>query len=156
MKAVLDTNVLVSAYIFPGGAPEAVYRLALEGRLEIATSRPLLIELDRVLREKFGWTSDRAALAIEQLTRVAAVVEPLGDLHVVTNDPSDDRVLEAADAFGANVIVSADRHLRDLQAWGEIEILSPAEFLAAISDRKAGPGRLVDNFGTLGIVADDQ
>jgi predicted nucleic acid-binding protein len=31
VKVVLDTNVLVSALVFPGGAPEPVYRLAIEG-----------------------------------------------------------------------------------------------------------------------------
>lgn len=44
MKVVLDTNVLSSAFLFPGGAPEAVYRLALEGRVELVTSRPLANE----------------------------------------------------------------------------------------------------------------
>jgi predicted nucleic acid-binding protein len=53
VKAVLDTNVLISAYVFPGGTPEAVYRLALEGRIEIGTSRPPLAELGRVLGQKF-------------------------------------------------------------------------------------------------------
>lgn len=36
MRVVADTNVLVSALIFPGGAPEAVYRLALEGKIDLA------------------------------------------------------------------------------------------------------------------------
>ncbi len=54
MKAILDTNVVISSYIFPGGKPEAVYRLALEGRLEIGTSRTLLAEFGRVLDRKFG------------------------------------------------------------------------------------------------------
>jgi putative PIN family toxin of toxin-antitoxin system len=129
VRAVLDTNVLISAYVFPGGAPEAVYRLAIEGRLEIGTSRPLLGEFARVLRDKFGWTSDRVAVAIAQLTRIAVVVEPVEEVHVVTADPSDDRVLEAAAAFGADVIVSGDRHLRDLQRWRGIEIVSSPELL---------------------------
>ena len=52
MRVVADTNVLVSALIFPGGAPEAVYRLALEGGIELVTSRPLLAELGRVLTQR--------------------------------------------------------------------------------------------------------
>jgi hypothetical protein len=54
-KAILDTNVLISAYVFPGGKPEAVYRLALEGHLEIGTSLTLLAEFGRVLGQRFGW-----------------------------------------------------------------------------------------------------
>jgi putative PIN family toxin of toxin-antitoxin system len=130
MKAILDTNVLISAYVFPGGKPEAVYRLALEGRLEIGTSRTLLAEFGRVLGQKFGWNPDRVEAAVAQMTRIAAVVEPREVVQVVMADPTDDRVLEAARAFDADVIVSGDRHLLDLGAWSEIEILSPAELIA--------------------------
>jgi len=130
MRAILDTNVLISAYIFPGGRPEAVYRLALEGQLEIGTSRTLLAELGRVLGQKFGWMPDRVEAAVAQVARIAAVVEPGETVRVVTADPADDRVLEAARAFGADVIVSGDRHLLDLGTWSGIEIISPAELIA--------------------------
>jgi putative PIN family toxin of toxin-antitoxin system len=130
MKAILDTNVLISAYVFPGGKPEAVYRLALEGRLEIGTSLTLLAEFGRVLGQKFGWIPDQVEAAVAQVTRIAAVVEPREVVQVVRADPADDRVLEAAHAFDADVIVSGNRHLLDLGAWSEIEIISPAEFIA--------------------------
>ena len=130
MKAVLDTNVLISAYVFPGGKPETVYRLALEGRLEIGTSLALLAEFGRVLGQKFGWVPDQVEVAVAQVARIAAVVEPSETIHVIKADPADDRVLEAARAFGADMIVSGDRHLLDLGTWSEIEVLSPAEFIA--------------------------
>ncbi len=130
MKAVLDTNVLISAYVFPGGTPEAVFRLALEGRLEIGTSLPLLAEFGRVLGQKFGWTPDRAEAAVAQVARIASVVEPSEPVQVIAADPADDRVLEAATAFGAEVIVSGDGHLLDLGAWSGIEIVTPAELIA--------------------------
>jgi len=98
----LDTNVLISACVFPGGKPEAVYRFALEGRLEIGTSRTLLVEFGRILGQKFGWGPDRVEAAVAQMTRIAAVVEPSEVIQVVTPDPADDRVLEAARAFEAD------------------------------------------------------
>jgi putative PIN family toxin of toxin-antitoxin system len=135
MKAILDTNVLISAYVFPGGKTEAVYRLALEGRLEIGTSRALLAELGRVLGRKFGWIPDQVEAAVGQVARIATVVEPTEVVQVVGADPADDRVLEAARAFGADVIVSGDRHLLDLGTWSEIEVLSPGDFIARWSAR---------------------
>ncbi len=129
MRAILDTNVLISAYVFPGGKPEAVYRLALERRLEIGTSLPLLAEFGRVLGLKFGWMPDRVEAAVAQMTRIARVVEPSETVQVVRADPDDDRVLEAARAFGAHVIVSGDRHLLDVGTWSDIEIVSPSEFM---------------------------
>jgi len=130
MKAILDTNVLISAYVFPGGTPEAVYRLALEGSLEIGTSLTLLAEFGRVLGQKFGWIPDQVEAAVAQMTRIGAVVEPSETVQVVRADPADDRVLEAARAFRADAIVSGDRHLLDLRSWSDIEIISPAEFIA--------------------------
>jgi putative PIN family toxin of toxin-antitoxin system len=131
VRAVLDTNVLISAFVFPGGKPETVYRLALEGRLEIGTSRSLLAELGRVLEQEFGWEPDRVEAAVAQVTRIAMVVETGEVVPVIAADPPDDRVLEAGRAFGADVIVSGDRHLLDLGVWSEIRIVSPAGFIAS-------------------------
>jgi predicted nucleic acid-binding protein len=107
-----------------------VFRLALEGRLEIRTSRTLLAEFGRVLGQKFGWTADRVEATGAQMIRIAVVVEPGEVVQVVGADPAGDRLLEAARAFDADVIVSGDRHLLALGRWSEIDVLSPAEFLA--------------------------
>lgn len=45
MKVVVDTNVLVSALLFPGGVPEQVDRLVIEDGITLVTSPPLLAEL---------------------------------------------------------------------------------------------------------------
>ena len=130
MKVVADTNVLVSALIFPGGSPEAFYRLALEGRVELVTSRPLLAELGRALTEKFGWEAERAEEAVGQVVRLAEVVAPREGLSEIEADPADNRVLEAAAEGGAGAIASGDGHLLALGSWRGIEIQSPAAFIA--------------------------
>ena len=129
MRVVLDTNILISAFIFPGGPPEAVYRLVLEGRVELVTSRPLLIELGRVLTEKFDWDSSRADEVVAQVARLAQVVRPTETVREIAADPSDDRVLEAAAEGGAEVIVSGDRHLLRLGTWRAVRIEPAAKFL---------------------------
>lgn len=134
MRVVLDTNVLVSAYVFPGGAPEDVYRLVLQGEVEMVTSRPLLVELHRVLTLKFGFARDRADEVVAQVLRLARFVEPADTVTVVADDPDDDRVLEAARAGEVDVIVSGDRHLRTLGSWEGVRILDPATFLAELRE----------------------
>lgn len=129
MRVVLDTNVVVSALIFPGGPPEAVYRLAIEGRVALITSKPLLVELGRVLVSKFGWGSEQAEETVAQMGRLGEVVTPSESVQEVADDPADDRVLEAAAAGAAGVIVSGDRHLLRLGAWRSIAIERPARFL---------------------------
>jgi uncharacterized protein len=132
VRIVADTNVLVSALIFPGGAPEAVYRLALEGRIELVSSRPLLAELGRVLTEKFGWEPDRAEEAVAELIRVAEIVQPQHPIAEIEADPADDRVLEAAAEGNADAIVSGDRHLLALRSWRGIAIETPATILDSL------------------------
>lgn len=132
MRVVLDTNILVSALIFPGGPPETAYRLALEGKVELVTSRPLLLELGRVLEQKFGWEATRAEEAVAQLTRLADVVQPTESVSEITADPSDDRVLEAAAEGRAEVIVSGDRHLLRIGVWRTVRIRTATDFLREV------------------------
>ena len=130
---VADTNVLVSALLFPGGPPEAIYRLVLERRIDLITSRPLLVELGRVLTEKFGWERARAEEAVEQVIQLAELVDPKVTRSEIAADPSDNRVLEAAAEGGATAIVSGDSHLLALESWQGIPIQSPATFLAGLA-----------------------
>ena len=133
MRVVADTNVLVSALLFPGGPPEAIYRLVLERRIDLITSRPLLVELGRVLTEKFGWERARAEEAVEQVIQLAELVDPKVTRSEIAADPSDNRVLEAAAEGGATAIVSGDSHLLALESWQGIPIQSPATFLAGLA-----------------------
>ncbi len=126
MRVVLDTNVLISAFVFPGGAPEQVYRRALAGGITLVTSRPLLSELGRVLTEKFGWEPQYAEEVVTQLVRIAVVVDPTEEVADITDDPADNRVLEAAAEGAAEVIVSGDRHLLTLGTWRGVRVVTPA------------------------------
>ncbi len=138
MRAVLDANILISAFVFPGGAPEAVYRGALEGRFELVTSPPLLAELGRVLGDKFGWEAPMAEAAVAQVVRIGTVVRPRRSVSVVGEDPADDRVLEAAAEGEVDVIVSGDRHLLQLREWHGIRIVRADAFVDEVGMPRPG------------------
>lgn len=131
MRVVLDTNVLVSAFVFPGGPPEAVYRRVLSGELTMIVSRPLLAKLGRVLVDKFNWEAAYTEEVLAQLIRLGDLVEPGDVIEDLVDDPADNRVLEAAAAGHADFIVSGDRHLLGLGSWCEIAIVDPARFADA-------------------------
>lgn len=133
MRVVLDTNVLISAFLFPGGPPELVYRLALEGQIELVTSPALLGEFGRILTTKFGWAREPAEEAVRQIARIGHVMEPSERVREIKADPADDRVLEAALAGGAEVIVSGDRHLVRLGKWRNVRIVKPTDFLSELA-----------------------
>ena len=58
------------------------------------------------------------------------MVHPQERARVVNEDPADDRVLEAAAAGEAEVIVSGDLDLLRLRSWRGIRIVKPAVFLS--------------------------
>jgi putative PIN family toxin of toxin-antitoxin system len=133
VRVVLDTNILISAFVFPGGPPEDVLRAALEGRIELVTSPPLLAEFGRVLSSKFGWEPAFAEEAVVQVARIGVVVRPKERVNEIADDPDDDRVLEAASSARADVIVSGDRHLLSLRTWRGIEVEKATQFLRRLT-----------------------
>ncbi len=138
MRAVLDTNVLVSAVLSRAGAPGAILRAWREDRFQLITSAPLLDELRDVLArprivERHGWSPEERLLFIVAFDESAIVVTPDDELRVVDEDPDDDRVLEAAITGGVDYIVSGDHHLLDLGEHAGIPIVTPARFVAALT-----------------------
>lgn len=138
MKAVLDTNVLVSAMIGPQGAPAAILKAWREREFQLVTSSLLVAEAGNVLRrrriQKFtGLSLEDVEELLDDLLATAVVVEPSGVLDVIASDPDDNRVLEAALGGEADYVVSGDRDLLDLKRYEHVEIVTPMRFLAVLS-----------------------
>lgn len=133
MTVVLDTNVLVAALVAEGLCREVVHRvIRMRG---VATSRPLLDELDTTLRRKFTVTPATAAFlkAFRQLVRIVDPA-PLG--RPICRDPDDDIVLATAVAAGANLIVTGDDDLLVLGTYAGITIVSPRRLLELLDSGK--------------------
>jgi len=128
MRIVVDTNVIVSALVF-GGVPRQVLDLALTGVCSFYFSRPIQAEVERILKEKFGWSPGEIHARARTVWNLGTEVNPQVSLAVVTDDPDDDRILECAVAAEAKVIISGDRHLLRLASFQSIPILSPRQFL---------------------------
>ncbi len=129
MKVVFDTNIFISAFVFPGGqGQEALERIA-EGVDHLLISKPLLHELLEVLGRKFS--RDR-----EALSRVAVFLADLGEMiHPrskvrILDDEADNRILECAIAGHAEVIVTGDRAMLKHRRYRNIEIISLKSYLA--------------------------
>ena len=130
MIVVLDTNVLVAAMVAKGLCHEVVVRSL--GSCTVATSQPLLEELERTLRAKF--TLGPAAKAFLTRLRVCVrIVEPTALGAPVSRDADDDVVLATAVAAGARVIVTGDQDLLVIGPYDGIDIISPREFLGRLS-----------------------
>lgn len=128
MRVVFDTNILVSALVFPGGRGEAALLRVIEERDQLLLSRPILDELLGVLAAKFSRDAEELARIAVFLSENATTVRPRRRLRVVKDDP-DNRVLECAVAGRAEVIVTGDKELLDLGAYSGIRIVSLRDYL---------------------------
>ena len=129
MRVVFDTNILISALVFPGGQGERALNRIVEGRDQLLISIPLVHELLGVLGRKFSREQ-------EELSRVAVFAADLGEMihprHKlrVLDDEADNRILECAMAGEADIIVTGDRAMLKLQSYQGIHILSLSGYLA--------------------------
>ncbi len=130
-RVVFDTNVLISVAIFPGGAPSKCLQKAEVKKAESVTCREILNEFREKLIVKFDYTPEHAEEVIEKIIIFSEIVPITGELKVIAADPKDDMVIECAVAGKANYIVTGDRkHMLSLGRYGEIQIVSPSDFLA--------------------------
>ena len=138
MRIVVDTNVLVSRYLNPRGTPAQLFALWEQSTFDLAVSEPILAEYERALNYPkvsalHALTAEDVRRAIARLRGFAIVVEPRETIAVVDRDPADNRFLECAVAARADYIVTGDQDLLSLGAYRDIQILSPAAFLAVLN-----------------------
>ena len=127
-RVVFDTNVLVSALVFPGGRGEAALRRIIDETDQLVLSRAIVDELLDVLARKFARDAEELAHVAVFVTELAVVVAPKRRLRVVKDDP-DNRILECAVAGRAEVIVTGDKALLALKLYEKIRILTLREYL---------------------------
>ena len=128
MKVVFDTNVLVSALVFPGGRGEEALQRVVAEEDELLLSRPILYELLGVLARKFARDTEELARVALFLAEIATMVKPRKRLAVL-KDVADNRILECAVAGHADVIVTGDKALLGLKEYGSVRVVSLAAYL---------------------------
>ncbi|HEX9435679.1 MAG TPA: putative toxin-antitoxin system toxin component, PIN family [Candidatus Limnocylindria bacterium] len=127
MRVLLDTNVIISSVLF-GGIPNDTLRRGLAGEFELVTGRALLDELERTLRERFGFPPEAASFARGDLELASELVAPTR-IDAISRDPGDDIVLAIARAGRVDFIVTGDRDLLSLGRYEGIPIVTPRELV---------------------------
>ena len=128
LKVVFDTNIFISAFVIPGSKAEAAYSYALRGNFTLYSSVAILTETAQKLREKFGWEQDKITSLLKAIAKVAMVIKTKPHLHLLADEP-DNRVLECAEAIGADFIVTGDKHLLILKRFQNSHIVRLSDFL---------------------------
>ena len=132
MRAVLDTNVIVSGLLF-GGVPREVLECAQRGVFTMVVSREILAEYTEVVNRVAGqYRVSRAQGVLDALVGVSELALSVDLKQQVCPDPKDDKFFAAAHAANVTTIVSGDKHLKAASGWRGIGVLSPATFLRAL------------------------
>ena len=132
-KAVLDTNVWVSALLW-GGKPAVIIKAAEEGKVGIFASEEIVSEISQVLAyPKLARTYLAEGLLheelIEAVMKVVKFVEVTQKVKVVLGHPADDRFIDCALVARADYVVSGDKHLLKVGSCKKTRIISVNEFL---------------------------
>lgn len=135
----MDTDAVVAAMRSPSGASAALLLAALEGRLTLLISVPLVIEYEAICSRPEHWlaaglTERNVGQFLDGLVALAEPVESHFLWRPSLRDPCDEMVLEAAVNGHAKAIVTFN--VKDFQAarakFG-LEVLKPSEALRRIA-----------------------
>ena len=125
MRVFLDTNVLASALTTRGLCSD-LFEVVLQSH-EMLTSDHVLRELNRILPGKLGQSEDVTNGFINLLRLHALMVAP-GHPPPALPDPDDEPIVASAIAGKANVFVTGDKALLELQNVENLPIISPRDF----------------------------
>lgn len=126
MRVFLDTNVLVSAFATRGLCAD-VLREVLTAH-ELVVSRPLLSELDQVLKKKIKMPTRLVSEVVEFLKQERPLYDAGTLPRVKIKDRSDLRIVSSALEGDADVFVTGDKELAALRRVRGLQILSPRAF----------------------------
>lgn len=130
MRAVLDTNVLISGVIATG-IPHELLVKGFDREYQIVVSTATLTEFRKTLLkypERFHMNESEVQREVETVRYFAEFVDPQADIAAVEADPDDDKFLEAAVAGDVDYLVSGDGHLLDIGSFCGIDIVEPRAF----------------------------
>lgn len=135
IRAVIDTNILVSALLQAEGLPAALLMMALSGQIQLCVSDAIYEEYEEVIRRphlKMG--IDVMNYALQSIRKQAYWVKP--EVRVEECTDSDDNVfLECAQAAEADYLVTGNkRHFPD--RWKKTKVVSARELIELLMEQE--------------------
>jgi len=137
IRAVVDTNILISGVIKPEGATGEILRRLRDGEFALLYTEPLLVELAEGInrpriRQKYSLGSEDIETVLALILLRGEPIDPTRRVEIC-RDPKDNMILEAAAAGQADMITSGDFDLLSLREFEGMPIISPAEFLQRLA-----------------------
>lgn len=141
IRAVLDTNTLVSAVInVTSSVASEIYQNCKEKHFLLIISSSILAEVDNVLRrDRVMKSHKRSTQELQEIIREMADVSSVvpGRIKIdLVRDPDDNKIVAAALEGKASYIVSRDKDLLDLREYQGIRIITPEKFMGILREKR--------------------
>lgn len=133
IRAVIDTNVLVSGLIAAAGN-EALILLAIhQGLVQPCFSAAILEEyVDVLARPKFGFVVNDIDALLEMFRRNGELIHPEGPAPTLP-DPDDAQFLHCAQMAGAEFVITGNNRHFPQDACDPIRVITAGELLDRIT-----------------------
>lgn len=133
IRAVIDTNVLVSGLLSPAGNEALILLAVHQGLVHPCFSEEILGEYAAVLaRPKFAFPPDEIAAVLDMFRSRGEFFAPKASA-VASSDPGDTKFLQCAEAAQADYIVTGNKRHFPAGSYGVTRIVSAGELLDRIT-----------------------
>jgi len=135
LKAVIDTNQFVSALISKQGPSAQLLDRWREQKFILVTSHEIVAEIQRVLEyphiaKKYKLSKSDVQSLLALIEHEAVVIPKSPIVHIIKEDPDDDKFIACALAAKVEYIVSGDQHLLSFGSYESISIVMVKDFLS--------------------------
>ena len=128
LKITVDTNIIISVFVFPGATVVKLFDDFLDGRVELGVSDEILREFTGVCVRKYNYDPEDAVKITDIIRQCAVIVRPDKIISIISDEP-DNRILECAEKYGADYIISGDIHLKEIKKYKTIPVITPADYM---------------------------
>ncbi len=141
LNAVVDSTVLVSAFIRKGGVNALLLRHGARGVFELFLSHAIIDETQNTLlerehiRERYRYTDQEVEEFCQSLQSSFPSVTDIPALTGISRDPHDDMVVACAVAAQTSYLVSRDNDLLSLSEYENIKIVTPEAFMGILREQ---------------------
>jgi len=134
-RVVLDTNVLISGSLSSTSTPASAFENAISNGQLLASEATLRELMEKLLSEKFDEyvSRERREALLLRLAPLVEIVEIVQTIQA-SRDPKDDKFLEVAVNGRADVLVTGDKDLLELNPFRGVAILTPADYVARVRE----------------------
>jgi uncharacterized protein len=128
VREVFDTNIFISAFVIPGSLAEKAILKIIEEEDSLLISTAIIDEVLLVLSSKFGRDREGLSHAAVTLSELAELVNPTRRIKILKDEP-DNRILECAIYGEADLLVTGDKRILQLQEYKGVKIITLRKYL---------------------------